>query len=476
MTPCRNKPKQETIRSRNLFQAVRDRVLHPAHVSFLLFFFLSVTASAQSSFSLSSKVNLLYHESGKKQSWDIYSVQTASEVSLPFNGAVWRVSAGGERGVISFENYRVSQAVSLEQNTLFAGIGADFLFSPLKMTPQILVFSGNGSSRLGWSAEAAVEALPGLTLSAGSGQRYQHYLHRWRVEDIRPEFSQWSKITGWRAGAAWEVADFGRLKAGYAGSRAEVLPETGLFRETGSYPAEEYSVSGTVWFMEHWQMTAAGTWYTGQGTPEWAFKRFPFTSFAESEFKKSDLSGEVSCTVSPAWTVSVKGFRQKLSLTSGAVLQSFPFTPAVISLLGDYYFLSLAAEETTAGLSAALERNSAGQIPVKLSLGWQRTWPELSIQTWEPVFLLLGRRNEKQTAFTYRIIDFAAIRVSGAWSWSSVRLEAEAGQLIPVYSERIKKTSSGSGGGSGGSSGRSTGTDKTVWGGSDGTIRIICQF
>ncbi len=478
MNPFRNKSNKGKARPQNLLQVFRDRLLFPALLSLsaLLLLFLSVPAFAQSSLRLSSKVNLLYHESGEKQSWDIYSLETASEANIPVFGSVLKVSAGGERGVISFENHRVSQSVLLEQNTLIAGVGAELFFSAVKLTPQIRVFSGTGSSRLGWSADASIETVPGLTFSAGSGQRYQQYLHRWKVEDIRPEFSQWSKITDWRAGAEWTGSNWGTLKAEYTGSTADVQPVTSLFRETGSFPAENLLLSGSVWFLENWRITADGTWYQGQGTPEWAFKRFPFASFTESDFKKSDFSGELAWAVTPNWVVSAKGFRQKLSLTSGAVLQSFPFTPAVISLLGDYYFVSLDAAETTAGISAAVERSSASQYPFKLSIGWQRTWPELDLQTWEPVFLLIGRRNERLTAFTYRFIDFAAIRVSGAWSWESVRLEAEAGQLIPVYSERAKKTSSGSGGGSGGSSGGSARTDKTIWGGTDGTIRITFQF
>lgn len=433
-------------------------------------------ANAQTQLSLTSDLNLLYHEKGSRQAWDIWFVSNQVEAKLRINETPVFLTIHQKKDFISFSNFKENQNFTLvSSSTEFLG-GLHFSWNKFEIDPCGIVSIGNNTYRPGGGFLLKYEILTGLKLLGGARIRPLSYSHRWKVEDIKPEFQQWGKVTEYQLGLNW-VWKSGFLTITHQPGVSSVSGQKQTFSERGDYKNQTTLLETFAGIGNDFWVQADIRLYNGWGFPEWSYKQFPFSGFEDGSVTHHFADGKLISSKNKNWKPFLGIAYRELSLKAGGFLQSHPFTPAIFSLIGDYYFFSIDQIVRIPEIYLGSDYHSDGLWSASFSIGWQRARPKLKIQTWEPLFFLFGRKNEKTTPFSYQFVDIIPVKTKISIPYNKFLFECEISQEIPVHAvkNRTKPSTANGGGSSTPSSGTSSPkTDKSVWGGTN--LKLSASF
>ncbi|MBN8704956.1 MAG: hypothetical protein J0L62_03715 [Bacteroidetes bacterium] len=430
---------------------------------------------AQTQIQLTSDFNLLYHEKGSRQQWDIWFLENQVDAKLKINNIPLFLSVQQKKEYLSFTNHKENQTFPLVSAFTEISGGIRYNWNKLEIEPLGSVTFGNKTYRLGGGLQVKYEIMSGFKILGAATIRQVAYQHSWKVEDIHPEFQQWAKVAELKTGINW-VWDSGSLFATHQIGKSMVLGQNQTFTEEGDYRSQTSTLEVISAIGHTFGVQADIKFYRGEGFPVWSYKEFPFSSFESGSSSKHHVDLKVFHQFDQNWKPFMGFTYREMSLKAGGILQSHPFTPAIFSLIGDYYFFSIDQIIRIPGINLGSEYLSNGSWSAGFSLGWQRARPKLKIKTWEPLFLLFGRKNEKTTPFSYQYVDLIPVKANYSIKFHEITLSCELSQQIPVHAvKNPKKPSTVGGGGSSNPSpgSSSSSSDKSVWGGTELKLTVL---
>lgn len=426
---------------------------------------------AQSSLTFSSDFNLLYHEKSSRQLWDIWFTESKLDADFRIKDVPVLISAVHQTDYLSYSNLRQNQTFTLINQSELISTTLSFKWKQFTVQPTGSFTFGNKSSKPGAGLLLSAELITGFSVFGEAKLRHRAYTHSWKVEDSRPEFRQWAALTEYKGGFLWKWSPSSHFSGWYQQGSSTISGKSQPFKERGTYHNQDWQLSFKSDFSEFWLLQTDFSFYSGEGQPEWLYKNFPFSGIESGKVKSADANLKVRREITSNWTIGGGLTYRGMSLQSGGLLQSFPFTPAVVALIGDYYFFSIDGKISIPGVAFDATYKAGEKGKAHFSIGWQRARPELKIQTWEPLFLLFGRKNERNTPFSYLYADIVPLKMNFFWKFNEISFGLDASQLVPVNA--VKKSKNTSGGSPIGSGGKAKST-KTVWGGTE--VKLTAVF
>lgn len=445
-------------------------------VTFLVPVLLSFTFPslfAQSSLSFSTDNTLLYHEKSSRQAWDIWFTESKLNAGFQIRKIPVSLTLVHQTDYLSFSNFQQNQTFTLENKSELFSTELTFQWDRFKIQPSGSLTFGNNSTKPGAALLLTVDINPSFSVFGETKFRHRAYSHTWQVDDSKPEFSQWAAITEFKGGFLWHLNSVSVLSGWFQHGKSKISGHNQTFREQGSYQNQEGEFSFRSCLAESWFIQSDGRFYSGQGQPEWLYKNFPFSGIESGKVTSHLFNAGLTKDLTPNWNLGGGVTYREMSLQSGGLLQSFPFTPAVIALIGDYYFFSIDGIIRIPGLNLETTYKADNWGSARFSIGWQRARPKSKIQTWEPLFFLIGRKNERNTPFSYQYADIIPLQIDISWNVNGVIIGLDASQLIPVHA--VKKAAKTSGGSGSGAPVKSN-SGKTVWGGTEVKLSALYTF
>lgn len=310
-----------------------------------------------------------------------------------------------------------------------------------------------------------------------ASQKSAVYYHSWEALDSRADFYQWSDVFTYQAGGSFKF--FRDFDLQFKASTQNYSPElTGdLFAERSSFRNYSGDLNFKWHYSDRWIHSFQFEGFYGFGNPEWFYLETPFSSNENGLVTDYRLSASSLFQSSSdiRYTGSLSLINQ--SLQSDGLLQSFPFTPAIISLISDYYFYSMDVNLSRFSMNLKRESVLSGRSSYSISAGYEFFQPNVNIQSWEPLFLLFGRKNEQISRLD--IVSAHFLPISGSWNYQCDALKFSFGlsQLIPIYFEtKVASKSTGNSEPNPNSGSESNSENRIVWGGTKVTIDICYWF
>ena len=353
------------------------------------------------------------------------------------------------------------------------------------------------SNRWGdWSIQAELLATyyndilkPGLFLSVryhfsdfnsifvSASQKGAVYYHSWEALDSRADFYQWSDVFTYKVGGKFSF--YSNFDLQFTAATQTFFPELSgdLFAERSRFRNYSGDLNFKWHFSDRWIHAFQFEGFYGSGNPEWFYLETPFSSNENGLVTDYRLtaSSHFQSSSDIRYTGSFSLINQ--SLQSDGLLQSFPFTPAIISLISDYYFYSMDVSLSRFSMNVKRESVLSGRSSYSISAGYEIFQPNVNIQSWEPLFLLFGRKNEQINRLD--IVRSHFFPVSGSWIYQhdALKFSLELSQLIPVYFEtKTASKTSGNSEPNSNSGSKSNSESRTIWGGTKITIEMSYGF
>lgn len=420
-----------------------------------------------------SDVNILYHEKSSSLLVDLYTL------NHEFFG---KINSGRSQFSILWETDIQLYRYKTSKNNLDFKIGTDqniisffgkFRQSDFFIEPGLSVsFSGFGTrfglgSTLGWQPNETDN------FQISFFNRKKSFYHEWNVEDSHAEFNQWSEIKDLKLSGGYAPIETISLKSEIRKQFYSVESESTPFSDSSNYSNLGYSVEfgyNPLKTLKSWIIFSD---FSGNGEPDFRFQKFSFSSFNDSKTAERKFSTGFLFDTKKDWKIGSEFNYRNLTLTSSGLLQSFPFTAGVISILGDYYFFSLDGTVTTYELLFAGARQFSKERTLTIKIGYQLMEPDLFLQTWEPLFFTVGRKNEKTTQLDFTRLHIIPLTIQWQFVFRQFSVDLLLNQLIPVYAEkRINQGKSDEGTGNTSSGTENKQPNKFVWGGTELKLNI----
>ena len=457
-------------------------MFHSVQLNFLFLFsivflfpacFVNGQEIESAEFRSSSDVNVLYHEKSPSLLVDLYSVHHE------FSG---KLKSGSSSFSFYWETDHELYRYKTAKNKLDLKIGTGqnnfsflwkFTHSDLFIEPGISVSLSDFGTRFGFGLTLGWKPDNGNEIQASYFKREKSFYHEWNIEDSHPQFNQWSDINDLKVSGTYSPFGELSLKSEIRKQFYSVGSVSEPFSDSSKY--DNLSYSAEIIFRPNNRMNSWVKFsdFSGSGDPDFRFQKFSFSSFNNGKTTDRQFSAGVLYDTQKSWEVGTEFNYRKLEISSSGLLQSFPFTAGVISILGDYYFFSLDGKISSYNLDVAGIYYYEEQKSLTLKTGYQLVEPDLFLQTWEPLFFTVGRKNEKTKQLDFTRLHIIPLTVQWKFKIKSYSVDLMVNQLIPVYAEKKSKSSS-PGNNSSGSSSSSSGTqpEKFVWGGTNLKISI----
>jgi hypothetical protein len=126
----------------------------------------------------------------------------------------------------------------------------------------------------------------------------------------------------------------------------------------------------------------------------------------------------------------------KISVEGRGHIETWPFTPTLIDLLGQRLYFRLNGEAKVFRLGFEYHGSLFSFLSSKSDLDYLSIQPSGEAITWNPVFLVFGIRNLKEYLLSYERINSLFLKITFSRKFKNLSFGYYFSQFIPIY---IKK-------------------------------------
>jgi hypothetical protein len=128
------------------------------------------------------------------------------------------------------------------------------------------------------------------------------------------------------------------------------------------------------------------------GEASWGGERFGQLDYARGGLRSTLVALESA--IGRSTRLIVDGELASASLRARGVIETWPFTPTLVDLLGLRRIARIEGHASWHRVHAALERSVADRGRLRLGASWFDVRPEGSLESWRPAFLVFGRADD----------------------------------------------------------------------------------
>jgi hypothetical protein len=130
--------------------------------------------------------------------------------------------------------------------------------------------------------------------------------------------------------------------------------------------------------------------------------------------------------------------RENLSVTLRGRLESWPFTPTLIDLLGQRFYFRGDGRVIVdlTGLAYSFDRSP--NLEVEADFRWLALYPRAQISTWNPQVFGFGITNLKRYCLKYERVNAINLSFGVTKSWHDLQIGYRFSQLLPVYAKKTE--------------------------------------
>ncbi|MBI5727766.1 MAG: hypothetical protein HY965_07930, partial [Ignavibacteriales bacterium] len=197
-------------------------------------------------------------------------------------------------------------------------------------------------------------------------------------------------------------------------------------------------------------------------------------SFGNIVLKNLDYNkGEITYSYKPETGSNYSVSGAYYSLRGGVVgsIESWPFTSVINSLFVNRAYFRASGKADAIVLHGTYTY-TYGNLHLFPGLSFLHIAPELFTETWQPEFLVFGRKNYNSSKLELKSAGLMLLELNGEYKIKQFHLRLELAQFLPVYINKQKKQGS-----TGGTPGSTESPEKvSAGGGSSLRLQLVYAF
>ncbi|MCK4413187.1 MAG: hypothetical protein KAY32_06560 [Candidatus Eisenbacteria sp.] len=218
-------------------------------------------------------------------------------------------------------------------------------------------------------------------------------------------------------------------------------------------------------------------WADLEGEAFWGGQRFGHLNYVHAEMRSYLLALQARPNPDSRYLLEVERVDGKGK--SRAVVEFWPFTPTMIDLLGMRRTYRARIEGHWLRSRLAGEWKIGSRFSARAGLGYWDLYPDIAIDSWQPVFLVFGCTDLRSKRPSIRRVQMAAVALGGQMSVGGLEFALHIQQVILATAHHVRDTEIG------GDSSASDPADVTGWktpsdsswpGGSQMQFQIVRRF
>ncbi|MBI2418522.1 MAG: hypothetical protein HYV28_11615 [Ignavibacteriales bacterium] len=167
-------------------------------------------------------------------------------------------------------------------------------------------------------------------------------------------------------------------------------------------------------------------------------------SFGNMVLKNLDYNkGEITYSYKPKTGSNYSVSGAYYSLRGGVVgsIESWPFTSVINSLFVNRAYFRASGKAEVVVLHGTYTFTN-GNLQLLPGLSFIHIFPELFTETWQPEFLVFGRKNYDASELELKSAGLMLLELNGGYKIKQFHLQFELAQFLPVYTNKQKKQGS----------------------------------
>jgi hypothetical protein len=150
-----------------------------------------------------------------------------------------------------------------------------------------------------------------------------------------------------------------------------------------------------------------------EGEASWGGERFAQVNYARAELRSNLVAIEAGIARGARVILDVE--HAEAHARARAVLETWPFTPALGDLIGLRRIGRASARARWDRVHTGIERGLGASGRLQLGAGWYDAWPEGFIESWRPTFLVFGRSDQRVDRIPFARAQLGSATVGLDW-------------------------------------------------------------
>lgn len=176
--------------------------------------------------------------------------------------------------------------------------------------------------------------------------------------------------------------------------------------------------------------------YALEGEAYWSYERFGLLSYCDVELESHLIAAEGGAG-GFRWVVDAE--RVRASGGARGKVEFWPFTEALIDLVGPRRTYRIVGDAEWFGLHAGIESDGARRLRWRAGLNGYDIYPEFCVESWRPAFLLFGQSDYEKDDLNVERLQLGALSLGAEFDTRGFTARLEIQQF--VFARVTKSTS-----------------------------------